>query len=382
MLMRKHHILTIALALLAALPCAHFAQAQKRQVEQNPDYPDWKTNTEKRSINLRDLVTPDVPVPRDGIPPIDRPRFVTVREARNWLTDKEPVIVLQVKGVSRAYPLQILVWHEVVNEQIGGVPVIITYCSICNSAIVFDRRLGRRVLSFGITGFVHGANMVLYDRETESWWQQFTGEAIVGDLTGKKLNSLPAQIISFAQFASAYPRGEVLSKQTGHTRDYGRNPHFRYDNIEGGPSHFRGKPDRRLRSMEKVIGLEVGETAKAYPYSISSTRRVLYDRIGAQELVIFHAEGALSALDATDMKRSKEAGSTGVFAPFVDGRRLSFRYENGLFIDAETGSHWDILGRAVSGSLQGKTLKRIAHGDYFAFAWLAFKPKTEIFVDR
>jgi hypothetical protein len=379
--MRKKHILPVTFTLLFVLQCAYIAGAQKQQKTQNFDYPDWKTNTEKRSINLRDLVTPDVPVPKDGIPSIDRPRFVTINEARNWLNEKEPVIVLQVNGVSRAYPLQILVWHEVVNDQIGGVPVVITYCSICNSAIIFERKLGRRVLTFGISGFVHGSNMILYDRETESWWQQFTGEAVVGDLTGKKLNPLSAQVIGFAQFASAFPKGEVLSQQTGYTRDYGRNPHFRYDNIEGGPSHFRGKPDRRLRSMEKVIGIEIGDQTKAYPYSISSTRRVIYDQIGTQEIVIFHAEGALSALDATDMKKSKEAGSTGVFAPFVDGRRLQFRYENGQFVDAETGSRWDILGRAVSGSLQGKTLKGIPHGDYFAFAWLAFKPKTEIFFE-
>jgi hypothetical protein len=377
--MRKKHILPVVFALLTVIQCANSATSQKKAP--HPDYPDWKTNTERRSINLKDLISPEVPVPKDGIPTIDRPRFVSVNEARNWLADKEPVIVLQVRGVNRAYPLQILVWHEVVNELIAGVPVIITYCSICNSAIVFERKLGRRILTFGITGFVHGSNMVLYDRETESWWQQFTGEAIVGDFTGRKLNPLPAQIISFAQFASAYPKAEVLSRQTGYTRDYGRNPHFRYDNIEGGPSHFRGKPDRRLRPMEKVIGIEIGEQAKAYPYSMSNARRVLYDQIGTQEIVIFHAEWALSALDATDMKKSKEAGSTCVFAPFVDGRKLRFAYEDGQFVDAETGSRWNILGTAVSGSLRGKNLKRIPHGDYFAFAWLAFKPKSEIFVE-
>jgi hypothetical protein len=378
--MRKKNLSLATLALLLLLQGASFAVIQQ-PAEHYTNFPEWKTNTEKRSINLKDLVTPAVPVPRDGIPPIDRPRFVSIPEARKWLGDKEPVIALQVKGVSRAYPLQILVWHEIVNDRIGGVPVVVTFCSICNSAIVFERKLARRILTFGITGFVHGSNMVLYDRETESWWQQFTGEAIVGDLTGRKLNSLPAQMISFAQFASAFPGGQILSRETGHRRDYGRNPHFRYDNIEGRPSHFRGKLDQRLMPMEKVIGVELNAHARAYPYSISSARRVIYDRIGSQEIVIFHAEGALSALDATDMKKSKEAGSTGVFDPLVDRRRLTFRYESGEFIDTETGSHWNIAGKAVRGRLQGKSLKRISHGDYFAFAWLAFKPKTEIFIE-
>ncbi|MEW6131130.1 MAG: DUF3179 domain-containing protein [Acidobacteriota bacterium] len=354
-----------------------FLQGMTLVAAQNPVYPEWKTNTEKRSINLKDLLTPGVT--KDGIPAIDRPRFVSVKAASKWLSDNEPVIALQVNGVNRAYPLQILIWHEIVNDQIGGVPVIVTYCSICNSAIVFERKLGRRILSFGIAGFVHGSNMVMYDRETESWWQQFTGEAIVGDLLGMKLKPIPAQMISFAQFAKAFPNGQTLSRQTGFVRDYGSNPHFRYDNLEGRPSHFRGKPDSRLIPMEKVIGVEIGDKAKAYPYAISRARRVIYDRIGEQEMVIFHADGALSALDETDMKKSKPAGSTGVFEPFINGRRLTFGYQDGEFVDAETGSRWNISGKAISGKMQGKSLKRIAHGDYFAFAWLAFKPKTEIF---
>lgn len=368
----------IFLAAFAIFVFQSMGAAQNRINLQDIEF-EWKTNIKKRSINLDDLESPGMR--RDGIPALDQPRFVTVADARKWLSENEPVIALEVNGASRAYPMQILIWHEVANDQIAGVPVVITFCSVCNSAIVFKRKLGPRVLSFGITGFVHGANMVLYDRETESWWQQFTGQAIVGDLMGQKLSRLPAQIISFSQFASAFPRGEVLSRQTGYRRDYGRNPFIRYDDIEGRPSHFRGKPDARLRAMEKVIGIEIGDTAKAYPYSISKARRVIYDRIGEQEIVIFHADGATSALDAEDMKKSRASGSTAVFDPRVDGRRLTFRYEDGQFADVETESRWNILGKAVSGKLRGKSLKPILHGDYFAFAWLAFKPATEIFSD-
>lgn len=378
MLMRRIDLRVSAFALFALLQCLNLTSvAQERSADENWDYPEWKTNTSKRSIDLKDLINPGVP--KDGIPSIDRPRFVTVREASKWLAADEPVIAVQLNGINRAYPLQILIWHEIVNDQIGRVPVVITFCSICNSSIVFDRRLDNRTFSFGLAGFVHGANMVMYDRETESWWQQFTGEAIVGDLTGKELIRLPSQMISFGEFSAAFPTGQVLSRQTGYRRDYGRNPHLRYDNIERSPSHFRGKPDTRLIPMEKVIGVEVAGRTKAYPYSISRARRVIYDQIGSQQIVVFHREGTLSALDAEDMKKSREVGSTGVFNPVVDGRRLSFRYEEGQFVDAETGSRWNILGRAVSGRLRGKSLERIRHGDYFAFAWLAFKPETEIF---
>lgn len=376
--MRRINIWISALAIVLLFQCLILsATAQKRTADDNWEYPDWKTNTAKRSINLKDLISPGVT--KDGIPSIDRPRFVTVNQARKWLSADEPVVALQVGSVSRAYPLQILIWHEIVNDVIGKVPVIITFCSICNSAIVFNRKLDNRTLSFGIAGFVHGANMVMYDRETESWWQQFTGKAVVGDLTGKTLTSLPAQLVSFDQFASAFPGGEVLSQQTGYRRDYGRNPHIRYDNIERKPNHFFGKPDTRLIPMEKVIGIEIKGKARAYPYSISRERRVIYDRIDSQEIVVFHSDGALSALDAEDMKKSRQIGSTGVFDPAVGGQRLKFRYEDGHFVDAETGSKWNILGKAVSGRLQGRSLKRINHGDYFAFAWLAFKPETEIF---
>ena len=367
----------IASALVVFIQCSSFIPAQSRKDARNTEYPEWRTNTEKRTINLDDLESPAVT--KDSIPAIDRPRFVAVNDARKWLSDNEPVIALQVNGVSRAYPMEIIVWHEVVNDVIGGVPVAVTFCSVCHSAIAFDRRLERRILWFGVSGFVYGANMILYDRETESWWQQFTGEAVVGDLTGKKLRSLPAVIISFAEFASAYPNSEVLSRQTGYVRDYGRNPHLKYDKLNGYPSHFRGKPDERLVPMERVIGVEIEGYAKAFPYHLSRARHVIYDRIGAHEIVVFHADGTLSALDEEDMKRSRDVGSTGVFDPTIDGRRLLFRYENGRFIDQETGTRWNILGKAVSGPLQGRSLKRIPHGDYFAFAWLAFKPATEIF---
>ena len=371
-------LMTAALAVILNLQCASLSIAQNRKDTRNPEYPEWRTNTEKRLINLDELQSPAVS--KDAIPAVDRPQFVIIREARQWLADNEPVIVLQVGGIARAYPMQILVWHEVVNDQIGGVPVAVTFCSVCHSAIVYDRRLERRTLSFGVSGFVHGANMILYDRETESWWQQFTGEAVVGDLTGKKLSRLPAQIISFAQFATAYPRGEVLSRQTGFVRDYGRNPHIKYDKLNGYPSHFRGKSDKRLMPMEKVIGVEIVGKAKAFPYQITRVLNVIYDHIDTKEIVIFHGEGTLAALDEEDMKQSREVGSTGVFEPMVGGRRLQFRYAEGLFVDEETGSRWNIIGKAVSGPLQGQSLKRIPHGDYFAFAWLAFKPATEIFV--
>lgn len=366
-------------ALSLALSCTGATEAQRGTGDADARFPGWRTNTAKRSVEL-DEINSGGP-PKDGIPAIDRPVFVSVEDARRWLRDNEPMIALEVGGEARAYPLQVLIWHEIVNDEIKGTPVAVTFCPLCYSALAFDRRLGGRTHSFGVSGLLRHSDMVMYDRETESWWQQLTGEAIVGDLTGERLQQLPSQIVGFAQFAAAHPAGRLLSRETGHRRDYGRNPYAGYDDIDSTPFLFRGKKDGRLPPMEKVVAVEAEGKYKAYPHRVTRRRRVIHDRVGARDIVVFHADGAASALDAGEIGKSKDAGATGVFDPVVDGRRLQFRYEAGQFLDAETGSRWNILGQAVVGELKGKQLRRVTHGDYFAFAWLAFRPQTEVFRD-
>ena len=165
-------------------------------------------------------------VPRDGIPPLDNPTFTSVEDANNWLEDLEPVISLEVNGEAKAYPLQILIWHEIVNDEIGGIPVSATFCPLCNSAIVFDRRLDGVVHDFGVSGKLRNSDLIMWDRQTETWWQQLTGDGIVGELAGKKLTFIPATIISWADFKAAHPDALVLDKKTGFDRSYGENPVF------------------------------------------------------------------------------------------------------------------------------------------------------------
>ncbi len=340
----------------------------------------WKTNLEKRSIDLSELMSGGPP--KDGIPAIDSPKFVGVSEATKWLNSNEPVISLKVGNEARAYPLQILMWHEIVNDDIKGQPVTVTFCPLCYTAIAFDRRLDGKVLDFGVSGMLRHSDMVMYDRQTESWWQQISGEALVGDLTGKTLSQLPSQIVSFGQFTKAFPEGKVLSRETGHNRAYGSNPYRGYDDLTKTPRLFRGKPDERLRPMEKVIAIELDSISIAYPHTLTRKKRVLYDRIGKTEIVIFHADGAASALDKEKISESKDAGSTGVFIPEIDGQKLTFVYNSNEFVDEQTKSRWNVFGHAIEGKLKGKQLKQIRHGDYFAFAWLVFKPKTEIYTEK
>lgn len=340
----------------------------------------WKTNIEKRSIELDELMSGGPP--KDGIPALDAPKFIAIGEAGKWLNSNEPVISLTIDGESRAYPLQILMWHEIVNDEIKGQPVTVTFCPLCYTAIAFDRRLDGKVLDFGVSGMLRHSDMVMYDRQTESWWQQISGEAIVGDLNGKTLKQFPSQIVSFGQFSKAFPKGIVLSRETGHTRQYGNNPYRGYDDITKTPFLFRGKPDERLKPMEKVIAIQLDSVTKAYPHTITKRKRVLYDRIGKTEIVIFHADGAVSALDHGQISESKNIGSTGVFVPEIGGQKLTFVYDGDEFVDDQTKSRWNVFGLAIDGKLKGKQLKQIASGDYFAFAWLVFRPKTEIYSEK
>ncbi|MCH7761538.1 DUF3179 domain-containing protein, partial [candidate division TA06 bacterium] len=255
----------------------------------------------------------------------------------------------------------------------------VTFCPLCYSAIVFDRTVDGREYTFGVSGMLRHSDLVMYDRETESLWQQLMGEAIVGDMTGVKLKQLPAQIISFEQFSTAFPHGQVLSRKTGYKKNYGHNPYIGYDDISQKPFLYEGKQDDRLPPMEKVVTVSIGNVDKAYPHSITKRLRVISDRVGGKPIVIFHGDGTVSALDRSKISASREIGSTGVFDPRLEDTVLSFQFVEGKFIDQETGSVWDITGQAVDGKLKGQRLVPIAHGDYFAFAWFAFKPKTEIY---
>jgi len=340
-------------------------------------YPDWQTNFNKKTIELAELMSGGPP--KDGIPAILTPKFENQSDASNWLDNKDPVIALEINGEAKAYPLSILIWHEIVNDKIGNVPVVVSFCPLCYSAIVYDRRVTGVEPYFGVYGLLRMSDLVMYDNVSESFWQQFTGEAIVGDMVGSKLDFIPAQIISFKQFKDAYPKGIILSKETGYDRDYGRNPYVGYDDIEQSPFLYKEELDSRLPPNEKVIAIKEGGLLKAYPYSITLIEKVINDKINEKHVVVFHGEGAVSALDESSIADSKEVGSTGVFDPIVNGKTLTFKYEEGFFIDNETGTRWNITGKAVVGKLKGTQLKRIKYGDYFAFAWLAFRPETEIY---
>jgi hypothetical protein len=370
----RYPSLVAAVLLVTAALCPP-AMAQRQDV--SALLQQFDTDRSKYNIDMSELQAGGPP--KDGIPSIDDPSFVPPEDARPWIEPQEPVIALEINGAARAYPLQILTFHEIVNDRLGGVPVAVTFCPLCYSAIVFKRTVEGEPTTFGVSGMLRKSDLVMYDRKTETLWQQFNGKAILGDLTGETLERVPSQIVSFAQFTSAYPEGEVLSRDTGYDRPYGRNPYAGYDDINKKPFLFRGEEDGRLPPMEKVVAISLGDVDKAYPHRVTKEQRVIHDTVNDQPIVVWHGDGAVSALDQRTIRRSKEVGSTGVFDPRVDGRTLHFRYEDGQFVDEETGSTWAITGHAVGGPLEGRQLERVGHGDYFAFAWFAFKPDTVVY---
>jgi len=317
--------------------------------------------------------------PKDGIPAIDRPEFVAVSWADAWLKPKEPVIFFERTDDVRAYPIQILIWHEIANDTVGRVPVAITFCPLCNTAIAFDRRVGTRVLDFGTTGRLRFSDLVMYDRQTESWWQQATGEAIVGALTGARLVPLPAQIVSWDTFKRAFPGGKVLSRRTGHTRAYGQNPYAGYDNIDASPFLYRGPRDSRLRPMERVVTVSVGSDDAAYPFSALEKVHVVNDTVGGKAIAVLFDNGVTSALDQSSIAGSRDIGTAGVFERTVNGKTLTFAWAGGRISDAQTGSAWNILGAAVAGPLTGTRLVPVVHGQQFWFSWAVFRPKTRVY---
>jgi hypothetical protein len=287
------------------------------------------------------------------------------------------VAAFSLNNDARAYPLQILTWHEIVNDVVGGQPVAITFCPLCNTAISFNRVVNGETLRFGTTGLLRFSDLVMWDNKTESWWQQATGTAIVGSFTGTQLEFLSTEVVSFADFKAQFPEGKVLSRETGFSRAYGFNPYDYYDTTA--PFLFSGTADPRLPELERVAGVNINGQAKAYPYSIIQQERVVNDVVGGRELVVFWKPGVASALDSPDISRGRDVGTATVYDRTVEGQLLTFRWDKGKFLDNETGSEWDIWGQAVAGPLQGKQLTKILNTTHFWFSWSTFNKGTEVY---
>jgi hypothetical protein len=338
----------------------------------------FSTDFSKHTVPFAEILSGGPP--KDGIPAIDQPEFISVNEADSWLKPVEPVILIRAGDEVRAYPLQILIWHEIVNDTIGELPLTVTFCPLCNTAIAFERTLDGRIMDFGTTGRLRYSNLIMYDRQTETWWQQASGEAIAGELTGEHLKFYPAAIISWEEFKSAYPDGTVLSRETGFSRPYGRNPYTGYDDVNNPPFLYRGpETPGVLPPVARVLTVDLNGDAVAYPYDVLQEVQVVNDTVGDQPVAVFWAPGTASALDAGSVAGGRDVGSANAYSRFVDGQELNFTLKDNHIIDQESNSQWNLLGQAISGAMAGQQLEPVVAVNHFWFSWAAFKPETRIY---
>ncbi len=347
----------------------------------------WKTDFAKHCVPLSEIASGGPP--RDGIPPLDRPQFYGQDTADKWLEPQEPVIAVVEGSEARAYPLKILVWHEIVNDVVAGRPVAVTFCPLCNTSLLFDRRVDGRTLSFGTTGNLRYSDLVMWDRATESWWQQATGEAIVGQLTGKQLTRINALIVSYEEFKKAHPNGQVLSREaaneeakqkSGSGRHYGENPYVGYDRADSPPILWGSRPiDNRLLPKARVAVATFAQKPVAYAVDDLPDATAVNDTVEGRPIVLLSLRGVASVLDSRDTREGTDIGQAGIFDPRVDGRTLTFTGSRAkTFTDEQTGSTWLVTGLAVSGPLSGKRLAPLDHEVTFWFIWSVFRPDSEV----
>ena len=238
--------------------------------------------------------------PKDGIPALSNPGFIAVADETR-LSNREPVVTVEFDGApARAYPIRYLTWHEIVNDEVAGIPVAVTFCPLCNSAITFDRRVNGRVLTFGVSGKLRNSDMVMFDRETESWWQQAIGEGIVGELTGVELTALPTWMESWAEFRTRNAEGLVMDEPKM-PRAYGRNPYVNYDSARR-PFLYNGEePPHGIPPLSRVV--RVGE--RAWPLERLSKR----GEIAEAGVTLSWTSGQASALDSARISEGKDVGT-------------------------------------------------------------------------
>ena len=334
----------------------------------------WQTNFETRTVTLGELT---VWQERDITVPVDAPLFASIKSA-HWLDDNALVIVLELNGESRAYPLAVLVNHQIVNDIMQGIPIAVTYCPMCNSALVFKRRVGDQDLRFGVSGATRNSGFLMWDDKTQSWWQQFTGEAIVGDYMGTHLEVLPSKIVTWEAFSKWHPMGRVLAgDETLGPLKYSPERITQYERID---PHVDKPMDKRLATKERVLAAIVNNEAVAYPFSLLATWGVVNDTVGGETVVAFWQAGDQE--QGNGVEEGQHVGMAVLFYRTVEGQTLTFMLREGSIVDEETGSHWTIFGKAIQGPLKNTRLEQVNSSAYYWFAWINTYPETRLFTGR
>ncbi|QLH03187.1 hypothetical protein C5F47_06305 [Nitrosopumilus cobalaminigenes] len=302
--------------------------------------------------------------PKDGIPSIDNPKFTNVDDSR-FMSDSDTVIGLEINGDARAYPIFILVWHEIVNDNVGGTPVSVTYCPLCYTNQVFERVIDGQEVEFGTSGKLYNSNLLMYDRYTESYWSQALGIAVKGELTGYELNLIPFDVITWGDWKQLHPETKVLTTDTGHIRSYATDPYGNYytePRIMFPVEHN----DERLHPKEIIIGFNHDGVYKAYKQNDIEKEILINDSIGDVPLMLV----------------SLFPENSRAFLRIVDNETLDFVYRDAKIFDSQTLSEWNYDGLSISGNYDGIQLERLPIEPGFWFEWVAFHPQTLVYGDE
>jgi hypothetical protein len=307
--------------------------------------------------------------PKDGIPPVEDPKFVSASDAEAFLVDEDVVFIVELDGVVKVYPQNILVWHEIVNDEIEGETVSVTYCPLTGSAIGYKGNVGDITTTYGTSGKLINSNLLMYDRATDSYWPQIFGVAIKGPLKGEALDEFPVTWTRWGLVKQMDAEIRVLSQQTGFIRSYGTDPYGSY--LRQGTYYDSGEPffpvlnrDRRLEAKEVVIGLRNLNHSLAILKTAVVREKVVNLSLGDEPIVAIYDE----SLDAVR-----------VYTRRVGETILNFEQNDGSVVDVGTASTWNVHGRAVGGSMSGTQLEWVSSFDVMWFAWAAFFPETEVY---
>ena len=302
--------------------------------------------------------------PKDGIPSIDNPVFADI-ENSHFMDDTDTVIGLEINGDAKAYPLFILVWHEIVNDDVGGTPVSVTYCPLCYTNQVFERIVDGQEVEFGTSGKLYNSNLLMYDRLTESYWSQALGMAVKGELAGYKLNLIPFDVITWGDWKMLHSDTLVLTTDTGHIRSYASDPYGNYyteSRIMFPVEHS----DDRMHPKEIILGFNQNNVYKAYKQNDVESSIVVNDSIDRTPVLLV----SLFSQNSRAFERN------------LDDQILDFEYVENKIVDVQTNSEWNYDGLAISGEYEGKQLERMAIEPGFWFEWVAFHPETLVYGDN
>ncbi len=321
-----------------------------------------ETNGIKHNIPL-DKIKGGGP-PKDGIPSIDNPVFANVPDSQ-FMSDSDTVIGLEINGETKAYPIFILVWHEIINDKVGGIPVAVTYCPLCYTNQVFERLIDGQEVEFGTSGKLYNSNLLMYDRLTESYWSQALGIAVKGELTGYELNLIPFDVITWGDWKKLHPDTVVLTTDTGYIRSYATDPYGNYytePRIMFPVEHT----DDRMHPKEIIIGFNQDHIYKAYKQNDIELNIIINDSIGETPVMLI----------------SLYSENSRAFERTINELVLNFEYVDGKILDLQTNSEWNYDGLSISGEYQGVQLKRMPIEPGFWFEWFAFHPQTLVYGDK